>query len=147
MLKANLVSGSIPVAKFEQVRAGQRPHFAFARIDFTINVRLAVGGIENFSITGDSRRLCKTRFCKQAIAAALASITGKHANDFLVQIQLPNLMWTGHRDIEVAPDQLPVPRRIQIDVAGRTRFSWPSGPAARAGDRLNGMRLQTDATN
>src|SRR6188474_2115889 len=119
MLKPDFVCLSILIAEFEQVRASQRPHFAFARIDFTNDVRLAVGGIENLSITGDSRRLRKARFGKQAIAATLASVTGKHANYFLVQIQLPNLMRPGHRDVETAPDQLQVPRRIQIDVTSR----------------------------
>src|SRR5499433_1351106 len=137
MLQPYLVTVSVAIAKFKQVRAGKRTHFAFARIDFANDIRFAVGGVNNFAITRDSRRLSKPCLRKRSIATPFMSRPRKHSNYILVEIKLPNLMRPGHGDVEAASDKLQVPWRIQINTTSSSFAGYFPRLSTSAGNRLD----------
>src|SRR5713226_4918299 len=109
MLQANVVARPVYIAKIKQVAADQRAHVSIRpEIDRANDICLSVRDIQSLSVRHERGRLRKRCLRRRAVDARLASRARKGRDLLLVEIELPDLMRPGHRDVERAADKLQI---------------------------------------
>src|SRR5258705_5970332 len=108
MLQTHFVPSRVDVPKLKKIATHQSFHIPTCKIDSADNVRLTIGHIKRLTIGCNPRGLGKAGFQTRSIESRFATGASERGHLICVEIQLPNLMWTGHGDIENSPDQLQI---------------------------------------
>src|SRR5262245_54989502 len=134
MLEARIVAHAVGVAKQEEVAARKRPNGGAAGLegDHAHAARLGIRDKEPLAIRGDAARLGEDGRCGGSVGATLGASPREHADDVTRGIVAPNLMETGHGDIELAAEKTDIPRRIERNGARRARAVKAVAQLARA---------------
>ena len=75
-------------------------------VDATNDVRLTIGDVKLLSIACDSGRLCEAGLEQWTIQTCFTARARERRDFILLEIHLPDLVWTSHRDLEHTTDEL-----------------------------------------
>src|SRR5439155_11853332 len=148
MLQANVVARTDFVTEIKQIAAYQCAHVSiWSEINRANNVCFGIRDIQSFSVSCQSGWLRESRLGRRTVTASFASRAGERRNLLFVEIEFPNLMRPGHRDVKRAAHKLQIPRRVQSNVSGRPRLAAFLRLSPRSGDCLHGLGFQIHLAN
>ena len=133
MLHARHVTPAIMVAELEEIAPSQRAHLRLwaSQINLAHTAYLAIGDVEADAIGGDATRLGKRRLGWRAIGAALGASASEDRDRLIAGMIHPNLMRSGHRDVELILEQTDIPGRIERRTRAQARPRRDAAPVPR----------------
>src|SRR5262249_17583345 len=106
---------------------------------------LRVRDVQVGAVGGNAARLRQRRLHQWAVDAPFAAGPGVGADLLVLEVHGPDLVRSSHGDVQDAFFEYEVPRRAEIDFAGRAGPVVPEGLGAGAGDGGDGPRPQIES--